>query len=243
LLEPRNGKNSMQITGSVQCVALGLCLLLAVAATSANAAVGAGITGGPAALSSRSNASAASEAEKFVQTNIDNGFLILNKDSDATERRRQFREFLFTLVDTKRIALFTLGPYARQASGNDLETFLTAYDNFVAAMLQGYFDWYKGEDLRVASSMARSADDVVVFADILGPNGTSRFRAGFRVRHDSAGNNVVTDFQFEGVWFALNHRADFTSYLQRHSGSFAGLSTELDKRTERFKKDWAPPTK
>jgi ABC-type transporter MlaC component len=62
------------------------------------------------------------------------------------------------------------------------------------------------------------------------------------VRQDSAGEKVVTDFQFEGAWFALNQRAEFTSYLQRHDGNFALLSTELDKRTERFKKDWAPPT-
>lgn len=233
----------MHVKAFLHRFAWGLYLPLAVVATPANAAAGvAGTMSTPAALSTPSATS--SEAEKFVQANIDKGFLILNnRELDAAERRKQFREFLFTLVDTKRIALFTLGQYARQATGDDLEMFLAAYDNFVAAMVQGYFDWYKGEDLRVANSAARSADDTVVFADILGPNGSRRFRAGFRVRLDSNGKNVVTDFQFEGVWFALNHRAEFTSYLQRHNGSFAGLTTELDKRTERFKNDWAPPAK
>jgi phospholipid transport system substrate-binding protein len=221
----------------VHSVALGLCFVAGMTGpgTSANAA---------AALNADSKTPAANEVEQFVQASIDKGFLILNnKDLDARARQKLFREFLFALIDTKRTATFTLGPYARQASPEEFAMFLTAYNNFVATMFQGYFDWYKGEALRVSNSVARSADDVVVFADIVGPDGKRRFRAGFRVRHDSAGNNVVTDFQFEGAWFVLTQRADFTGYLQQHNGDFAGLSAELDKRTERFKKDWAPPAK
>src|SRR5688572_28721670 len=116
----------MQIKRSICSVAMALCLLLAAATTSANAAAGAAGSA-PTALDSLPNAGASSEAGKFVQANIDKGFLILNNmDLDAAERQRQFREFLFTLVDTKRIALFTLGPYARQVARNDLEIFLTS---------------------------------------------------------------------------------------------------------------------
>ena len=226
----------------VRSVAVGFCTLLAVVAASPDALRAAQTASPSAAAKAPATAAAASEAETFVQTNIDNGFAILNnKQLDAQERVRRFREFLFSLVDTKRIAAFTLGPYVRGASGGDMEKFLAAYDNFVAALFQGYFDWYKGEALRVSSSTARSADDVVVSADIIAPNGGRRFRTAFRVRLDSAGRKVVTDFQFEGAWFALNQRADFTSYLQRHDGDFAGLTAELDKRTQRFQKDWAPP--
>jgi phospholipid transport system substrate-binding protein len=226
----------------MRSVAVGLGALLAVAVASPDAVRAAQSASPPAAANAASNAAAASEAETFVQTSIDAGFAILNnKQLDAREREKRFREFLFSLVDTKRIAAFTLGPYVRGASSGDMDKFLAAYDNFVAALFQGYFDWYKGEALRVSSSTARSADDVVVSADIVAPNGGRKFRTAFRVRLDSAGRKVVTDFQFEGAWFALSQRADFTAYMQRHDGDFAGLTAELDKRTQRFQKDWAPP--
>src|SRR6185503_3937144 len=138
-------------------------------------------------------------------------------------RQMQFREFLSSITETKRVALFTLGTYVRSASQSDLDRFLTTYDEFAAAMYQGYFDWYTGQSMRVVNSVVRSQDDVVVYADVMGPNGTPQFKIGFRVRKDAAQKNIVTDFQFEGVWLVLNQRADFTSFLQQNKGDFASL--------------------
>jgi phospholipid transport system substrate-binding protein len=187
-------------------------------------------------------AAPANDAEAFVQTSIDRGYQILNnKDLSANDRQVQFRAFLNSITDTKRVALFTLGTFARNASKEDLDRFFATYDEFAAAMYQGYFDWYTGQSLRVVNSAARAADDVVVYADVIGPNGAPQFKVGFRVRKDAVAKNIVTDFQFEGVWLALNQRSDFTSFLQQNKGNFTLLSTELEKRTQRFREVWAPP--
>src|SRR5262249_39832726 len=130
--------------------------------------------------------------------------ILNNKELSADQREEKFRDFLLSIIDTKRIALFTLGEYARTASKSDLDEFLDAYDDFAAAMYQGYFNWYTGQSLRVANSIARKADDVVVYADVINPNGQRLFKVGFRVRKNEAQKDVVTDFQFEGVWLALN---------------------------------------
>jgi ABC-type transporter MlaC component len=218
-----------------------LAILLALIGTTAD--FGRGGQAGHAAVGiDISDAHKANGAEAFVQVSIDRGYRILNnKGLSATDRQMQFREFLSSITDTKRVALFTLGTFARPASQSDLDRFLTAYDEFAAAMYQGYFDWYTGQSLRVVNSVVRSQDDVVVYADVIGPNGTPQFKIGFRVRKDAAQKNIVTDFQFEGVWLALNQRADFTSFLQQNKGDFALLSAELQKRTQRFKEAWAPP--
>src|SRR5262249_12297440 len=98
-----------------------------------------------------------------------------------------------------------------------------------------------GQSLRVANSIARKADDVVVYADVINPNGQRLFKVGFRVRKNEAQKDVVTDFQFEGVWLALNQRSDFTAFLQQHKGDFQLLTSELKKRTQHFREVWAPP--
>lgn len=218
-----------------------LAILLALIATTAEVARG-GQAGHAAVGIDVSDAHKAGEAETFVQASIERGYRILNnKDLGANDRQMQFREFLNSITDTKRVALFTLGTYARSASETDSDKFFAAYDEFAAAMYQGYFDWYTGQSMRVVNSVVRSQDDVVVYADVMGPNGTPQFKIGFRVRKDAAQKNIVTDFQFEGVWLVLNQRADFTSFLQQNKGDFASLSTELQKRTKRFREAWAPP--
>jgi len=189
-------------------------------------------------------AAPANDAETFVQTSVDRGYQILNnKQLSAMERETQFRNFLNSITDTKRVAVFTLGTYARSGSKDEIDRFLVAYDAFAAAMYQGYFDWYTGQSVRVVNSTVRAADDVVVYCDVIGPAGTPQFNVGFRVRKDSSQKNILTDFQFEGVWLVLNQRSDFTSFMQQNKGNFGLLTTELEKRTQRFKEAWAPPAR
>jgi phospholipid transport system substrate-binding protein len=219
---------------------LSLVLLAAATMGSVTASIG---TANAAAVSEASKAAGAKEAETFVQTSIDAGYRILNNKSLGTdERRAQFRTFLLSIVDTNRVAIFTLGNYARMASPSERDRFLAAYDEFAAAMYQGYFDWYTGQILRVANSAVRTPDDVVVYADVMGPNGAPQFKVGFRVRNDESGKHVITDFQFEGVWLALTQRSEFTAFLQQQRGDFNALVSEIQKRTQRFKEAWAPPT-
>jgi ABC-type transporter MlaC component len=219
-----------------------LAILLALVATTGEVAGGEQAGARAAVGIDIGDAHKANEAEAFVQASIERGYGILNnKELGASERQMQFREFLNSITDTKRVALFTLGTFARQGSQADIDRFLAIYDEFAAAMYQGYFDWYTGQSLRVANSVVRTPDDVVVYADVIGPNGTPQFKLGFRVRKDAAQKNIVTDFQFEGVWLVLNQRSDFTSFLQQNRGNFALLNTELQKRTQRFREAWAPP--
>jgi len=235
-------KNIMPFASSSRFAVAHLSILL-VAATVA-VAVGDNGSARAAVGTEISSAYKSSEAEMFVQTSIDSGYRILNnKALSADERQMQFRQFLISLIDTKRVALFTVGSYARTASDSEMAGFLAAYDDFAATMYQGYFDWYTGQRLRVANSIVRRQDDVVVYADVVAPNGARQFKVGFRVRKDEAQKNVVTDFQFEGIWLALNQRADFSAYLQQHGGDFATLTTELRRRTQHFKELWAPPAK
>ena len=223
----------------------GACCVLSLALAATTAAVVVGdAKSARAAIGFQATTPAPADIEAFVQSSINRGYTILNdKKLNADQREEQFRDFLSSITDTKRVALFTLGEFSRTASESDLNGFLDAYDDFAAAMYQGYFNWYTGQSLRVSNSVTRSADDVVVYADVVQPDGSKKYKVGFRVRKDGAQKDIVTDFQFEGVWLALNQRADFTAYLQQHKGNFTLLTEELKKRTEHFREVWAPPKK
>jgi ABC-type transporter MlaC component len=176
-----------------------------------------------------------SEAEAFVQSKVDKGIAILNDSSlNADEQRIEFRAFLLTIVDTRRIAIFTLGVHARDASDGDIDNFVSAYTNFVTALYQNYFDKSKGEIVRVTGATRRSDDDVIVHADVVGRDGAHKLKIAFRVRRGQGQKDIVTDLQIEGAWLVLNQRIDFSSYFQQHGGMLASLSSELESRAERI---------
>jgi len=178
---------------------------------------------------------AASPAETFVQQSIEKGYAILNSTSLSDEQRRaQFRDFILSLTDARRIGLFTLGPYANTASKEEIESFIDAFSDYAVAVYESRLSKYKGQTLRVTGSVQRAADDVVVNTDVVDPAmpNAQPLKAAFRVRRTSDGRPIVTDVQFEGVWLALSQRSDFTGFLQQHGGRLAELTADLKRQAQ-----------
>lgn len=178
---------------------------------------------------------AANPAEAFVQQNIDRGYAILNNTSLSDEQRRaQFRDFMLSLTDSRRIGMFTLGPYATSASKDDVEAFIDAFGDYAVAVYESRLSKYKGQTLRVTGSAQRAADDVVVNTDVIDPNtpNAQPIKAAFRVRRTADSRPIVTDIQIEGVWLALSQRSDFTGFLQQHGGRVAELTSDLKRQTQ-----------
>ena len=179
---------------------------------------------------------AANPAEAYVQANIDKGYAVLNnRGLSATARRQQFRQFLLSLIDLKRIATFTLGPAGRSASDAEKAAFYDAFENYSVAVYDAQLSKYRGQTLKVTGSQMRSKDDVVVNAEVVNPNNPdqARIKVAFRVRN-TGGGMTVTDMNVEGVWLAISERADFESYLQRNGNSVGKLTAHLNQAARRI---------
>ena len=187
------------------------------------------------------HAAAANPAEAFVQQNIDKGYVILNNTSLPDDQRRtQFRNFMLSLTDTKRIGMFTLGQYANAASKADIDAFTTAFTEYAVAVYETRLGKYKGQTLKVTGSDQRAADDVVVNADVVNPKAepnAAPIKAAFRVRKTSDGRPIITDMQVEGIWLALSQRSDFTGFLQQHGGSLPALTNDLKMQVQQLHAD------
>jgi phospholipid transport system substrate-binding protein len=178
-----------------------------------------------------SDARATPATETFIQQNFDKGYLILNNTSlSDTQRREQFRAFLLDLAASRRIALFTLGPYAAGATPADAEIFVQAFTNYSVSVYEKGLNRYQGQKLKVTGSSDRATDDSVVQAELISPNRSNgqSIKVAFRVRRDESGAPTVTDIQIEGVSLAITERDDFTAYLQQHKGSVPQLSKRLN---------------
>jgi ABC-type transporter MlaC component len=187
------------------------------------------------AFGAGSAARAASPAETFVQTNIDRSYAILSDRAlNPSERRRRFHDQLLSMVDVKRVALFTLGLYARSAAQGALEKFELAFEDFLTEVYLRGLDSYT--DLRITGSSERARDDVIVSVAASDASGkSSQLNIAFRVRRANDGRPIIIDLQIEGAWLALVQRSEFIAYLQQHGGDVAELSTEIEQRADRLR--------
>lgn len=179
-------------------------------------------------------AAAANPAEVFVQENVDRAFVILNNAELSEEQRYMgFRELILSLMDARRIGMFTLGPYANRASPAEIESFIAAFSDYTIRFIYGAgFAQTEGNPPKVTGSTQRAADDVVVSCEVNGPN-AQPIKVAFRVRRSADGRPIVTDLQVEGVWLALLQRSDFSAFLQQNGGRIADLTADLQRLARR----------
>jgi phospholipid transport system substrate-binding protein len=182
------------------------------------------------------HAQESNRAEAFVQNSIDKGLSILNETTlSANERENRFRALLLTVIDFKRISIFTLGRYARGVPEADIQSFARALANFVTAILHRNLQ-VDGITVRVTGSTTRAADDVIVSADVVRPTtGDRRLSISFRVRKTEQGHDAIVDVAVERIWLALTQRDEFSAYLHEHNGSILQLASELESRAVRIR--------
>lgn len=183
-------------------------------------------------------ASAATPAEAFVADNIQKGLVILNdRQLSEAQRADQFQQLLLGLTNTKRIATFTLGQYARTASPTDLDEFAAAFQSYSIAVYRSYLGKYAGQTLKVTGSSQRAPDDFIVTTVMVDPNAASGQRpleVDFRVRTDS-GKPELTDFSVLGIWLALSQRDQFVAFLAQNRGDVKALITNLHQTAAQYR--------
>ena len=175
-------------------------------------------------------AAAATPAETFVSDNIQKGLLILRDNKlSVVQRREQFKALLINLVDTRRVALYTLGQYRNTASPADIDAFAAAFQDYASAAYQTYFSKYTNQTLKVTGSTQRNPTDFVVHTQLIEPGSSQQPAAvDFRVRTDG-GKPVLVDVAYEGVWLSLAQRDQFVNFLGQHNGNIRTLISHLSE--------------
>jgi phospholipid transport system substrate-binding protein len=184
----------------------------------------------PLVLAAPAAVAAPNVAESFVDENIHKGLEILrDKRLSTVQRRDEFEGLLLTLVDVRRIALFTLGQYRRSppTPPEDVEAFVNAFKNYAAAAYQSYFAKYTDQTLKVIGSTQRSPTDFIVQTNLVDPNSNQPpAEVDFRVRTDS-GKPVLVDVAYQGIWLSLEQRDQFVAFLGQNNGNVRSLIAHL----------------
>jgi phospholipid transport system substrate-binding protein len=196
------------------------------------------LVGALAMTSFVSGANASPAAEAFVQRNVDHGLQVLNNPSLSKEQRQaQFRNFLLTLTDLRRIALYTLGPARRSTTPAEQDTFIEAFRDYAFAVYGAEFSKYSGQSLRVTGSIERAPGDELVRTVLVDPRaaqGQEPIEVDFRV-YGSGGKLNVVDIVVAGLDLAITEQDDFSSFLAQHNNDVRALITNLRQRAERVR--------
>jgi phospholipid transport system substrate-binding protein len=179
-------------------------------------------------------------AENYVSANVQRGLTILNNHSiSETQKASEFRDFLTSLTDIRRIALFTLGAARRTAPPPQIDAFVDAFHNYATAVYQSRLKGFAGQYLKVVGGSEHGPDDYIVRTILVDPTGRTEqqgepIEVDFRVDGGN-GHFVVIDVAIAGVWLALEERDQFTAFLEENNGNLNLLISHLNTLTQQLR--------
>jgi phospholipid transport system substrate-binding protein len=189
------------------------------------------MTTGVAAVVAAASPSAASadpvaDAEAFVE-NQGNELLNILAMPAGNGRRDAFRVWVDGAFDLPLVGQLALGPYLQQATPEQLNAYLQAFNDYIVVTYEARFDSFSGYDLKILRGRpAGSKDSVVQTVVFLGDDSIS---VDFRVRHVNDSDLDVIDVTVEGLSMLKTQREEFSSVIQR--SGLDGLIDGLRQRT------------
>jgi phospholipid transport system substrate-binding protein len=165
-----------------------------------------------------------SAAAAFVQ---DNGQRILSLAPQAqasAQARQQLLDLVNQVLDVDGVARFALGPYARQATPQQLNQYLQLFHQVISNGVTARLASYTGASFTLGRSEDRGAESLV-HSTITRP-GSPPADVDWLVGPAGGGMKIL-DVIAEGTSLRQTERSDYTSYLQSHGGSIDALLTGI----------------
>lgn len=153
-------------------------------------------------------------------------------------RYPKLRDFLISLTDVRRIALFTLGAARPTATADEIDRFAAAFKDYAVAVYETRLSAYSGQSLKVIGSVERAPDDYVVTTVLVEAGGRESDHEPVEVEFQVAvegGRFAVVDLSIAGVWLAIDERDQFNSFLQQNQGNISTLIENLQTLTARLR--------
>ncbi len=182
----------------------------------------------PVAFAQSARAERDAAAEGFVSVEANRALQILGDRNLSVEaKKKAFRTFVDEIADVPAITGYVLGKYRRSVTDDQYREFSVAFREFANSVYETRLNTYKGEVLKVTSSIVRRPGDVIVTSEVVGGQTKQPIKVLWRALKNSEGRWHAVDVQVEGVWLAVTEQQDFVSTLDNAHGDISVLIAQL----------------
>ncbi len=168
-------------------------------------------------------------AETFIENQGQNLLDVLGMPP-GDDRRAAFRNWIDTAFNLDLIAKLALGPHLQQASPDQLDTYLKAFNEYIVVTYEARFDTFTGYEINVLRGRPAGSKDSIVQTSI--SYGSDTVPVDFRVRHEDGNDLDVIDVMVSNVSMLRTQQEEFSSVIQR--GGIDGLITSLGQLTDQI---------
>jgi len=182
------------------------------------------------------------KTEAYILKNANEVLQTLNDPSlNSASRTVKFNEYMQQFTDLDAVSNFVIGKYARRFTPAEIKAYRDAFHEYALTVYEVQLDAYRGEEIKIAGSVDRSAKDSIVNSLVKRVDG-EEVDVRWRVLNRGGKYQVVdVALNIEGnlIWLGIEQRAQFLALLDRTNGSSDALIGKINEMTMKLKADQA----
>jgi phospholipid transport system substrate-binding protein len=179
-------------------------------------------------LGRRARAAATDDATALVGSLSAELTRLVNSGRRASQLYGEFERLLVRYADMPAVAASVLGPPWRGASAAQKQSFVAAFQGYLARKYGAQFEEYRNASIEVGAAKDGGRAGVLVSSRVLRP-GQEAIAVDWQISARS-GRPKVVNLVIEGVSMLASERAEIAAMLEAEKGSLDGLTDELRSR-------------
>ena len=168
-------------------------------------------------------------AKTFVTELAGEAITILKTQTTREGREAGFRKILNERANMRRIARFTLGPFARKISDEDFAIYQQLLNELIIKVYANRLGEYGNEQLVVGRSQSKKKN-FIINSQIEFENGRQPIAVDWWLYREKDGSFSLFDVRVIGVWMAQEQRDSFASVLKNNRGDISALLGHIRKQ-------------
>jgi len=169
------------------------------------------------------------DPKEFINGVVTEAKSILSSSASQEEKSKKLGNLALENVDIKFLALYTIGPYRKTISEDQLKKHHTLFEKYFLKSFTSRLTEYSDPKIEMIGVEVKNPKYTIVQSKLLGTGEKPEVKINWRVYTQNPEKILIRDLIVEGLSLARTQKEEFVSVIDRNDGDINKLFERLEE--------------
>ena len=169
------------------------------------------------------------DPKEFINEIVTEAKSILSSNASQGEKSKKLGNLALENVDIKFLALYTIGPYRKTISEDQLKKYNTLFEQYFLKSFTSRLTEYSDPKIEMIGIEVKNPKYTMVQSKLLGTSEKPEVKINWRVYTKNPEKLLIRDLIVEGLSLARTQKEEFVSVIDRNDGDVNKLFERLEE--------------
>tara|TARA_Y100000590_G_C15190981_1_gene814968 strand:- start:25 stop:630 length:606 start_codon:yes stop_codon:yes gene_type:complete len=170
-----------------------------------------------------------SDPKEFISDLVTEVKSILGSDVSQEEKSKKLGNLALENVDIKALALYTVGPYRKEMTENQLKKYHGLFEKYFLKSFTSRLTEYSDPKIEITGVEVKNPKYTIVQSKLLGTSEKPEVKIDWRIYTKNPERPLIRDLIVEGLSLARTQKEEFVSVIESNDGDVNKLFERLEE--------------